>query len=76
MLTGSSLFTIGSVISFYLALLKIVGGEPLSNRPLLILGILFIVFGIQTFSVGLVGELIIFSHVKDLKNYQIEEIIE
>lgn len=74
-LIGSSLFIVGLLITFYLAALKLTGSIALSNRPLLIFGLLLMVFGIQTFSVGLVGELIIFSHAKELKDYNVEEII-
>ena len=74
-LIGSSLFFIVFLITCYLAILKLTGAIALSNRPMLIFGLLLMVFGIQTFSVGLVGELIIFSHAKELKDYNVEEII-
>jgi hypothetical protein len=35
-----------------------------------------IVLGIQMLAVGLIGELIIFTHAKDIKEYDISEIIE
>jgi len=75
-LIGSFLVLSGFVISVYLSMLRLFGGEALSNRPLLLVGILLMVFGLQTFSVGLVGELILFSHAKDIKDYKIEEIID
>ncbi len=75
-LIGSGFFIIGIVISIYLSILKLLGEIGLSNRPLLLLGILLMVFGIQIFSVGLIGELILYSHAKDIKDYNIEEIIE
>ena len=48
----------------------------LANRPLLLVAILLMVFGIQTLSLGLVGELILYSHAKEMKDYYIKEIIE
>ena len=36
------------------------------------LGILFVVFGLQLFSVGLIGELILFTRAKDIGHYRIE----
>lgn len=75
-LIGSTLFLFGFFISFYIVILRVIGSIALSNRPLFLLGILLMVFGIQTFSVGLVGELILFSHAKEMKDYNIEEIIE
>jgi glycosyltransferase involved in cell wall biosynthesis len=50
---------IGGLISAYLATLKLVMGISLSNRPLLLLGVLLIILGVQFISIGLIGELII-----------------
>jgi len=75
-LIGTALFLPGLFITAYLTILRLFGAIGLSNRPLLLLGVLLMVFGIQTFSVGLVGELILFSHAKEMKDYKIEEIIE
>ncbi|HPV14492.1 MAG TPA: glycosyltransferase family 2 protein [Candidatus Cloacimonadota bacterium] len=50
---------LGIVISGYLAVLKLFWGVPLSNRPLLFLGILLILGGLQFASLGLISELIV-----------------
>lgn len=50
---------LGSLITLYLAVLKIFYGLPLSNRPLLFLGMLLILGGLQFVSLGLISELII-----------------
>lgn len=50
---------LGLIISIYLAVLKIFMGIPLSNRPLLFLGILLILGGLQFISMGLISELIV-----------------
>lgn len=75
-LIGTSLFLPGLFFTAYLILLRLVGSVSLSNRPLFLLGILMMVFGIQTFSLGLIGELIIYCHSKELESYKIDEIIE
>lgn len=49
----------GLVLTIYLAVLKIFFGVPLYNRPLLFLGILLILGGLQFISLGLISELII-----------------
>jgi hypothetical protein len=49
---------------------------PIAGRPLLLLGALLLVIGIQLISIGLLGEMIIFTHARDIKEYNIEEIIE
>jgi hypothetical protein len=48
---------VGSCILVYLTALK-VGGESIGGRPLLMLGVLLLVVGVQFFSLGLVGELL------------------
>ena len=75
-LIGSSLFFSGSLLTVYLFILRLIFSEALTNRPLLLVGILLMVFGIQTLSLGLVGELILYSHAKEISDYNIEEIIE
>ena len=45
----------------YLTVLK-AGGHAIGNRPLLILGVLLIVVGIQLLSLGLIGEMITSLH--------------
>lgn len=51
-------FFAGFVITLYLSYLKIFYGVPLSQRPLFLGGILFIIVGIQFFSLGLIAEMI------------------
>ena len=57
-LFGVLFLLLGSGISLYLAYLKLFLGEPLGNRPLLFLGILLIMVGVQFFSIGFLGEMI------------------
>jgi glycosyltransferase involved in cell wall biosynthesis len=75
-LIGSAICVSGFMITAYLGGLRLLGKIGLANRPLLLLGILLIVFGLQLFSVGLIGELILFTRAKEIKHYRIEEIIE
>ncbi len=55
---GALSFLIGLVVNGYLTVLWIIG-EPLSNRPMLFLGMLLIIVGVQFFSVGLLGEMLV-----------------
>jgi hypothetical protein len=50
--------------------------EPLADRPALLLACLFLVLGVQLFALGLLGELIIFTHARELKDYKVANIIE
>lgn len=68
--------SIGMVINIYLFIYRITGMGGIAGRPLLILGVLLLVIGIQMISIGLLGEMIIFTHAKDLEEYDIEEIVE
>jgi len=66
-LTGIITTFLGFVISLYLAVSKIFFGVSLSNRPLLFLGILLILVGIQFISIGLIGEFIVYLDKKKQK---------
>jgi glycosyltransferase involved in cell wall biosynthesis len=48
----------GLGLCLYLATLKLVYGEPLADRPLLMLGVLLIVVGVQLTSMGLIADLL------------------
>ena len=72
---GSSTFILGAALLIYLAVDRLFFGIGISDRPLLLLGSLLFVLGVQIFAIGLVGELIIFTHAKDIKEYTIEEIV-
>ena len=74
-LTGSAVLFIGLAITAYLVVGRLVFDFGLSGRPLFLIGILLIVLGLQIFAIGLIGEIIIFTHANDLKDYSIEEII-
>ena len=55
--SGAIFFIIGFIIDAYLAFQKIFFGASLSNRPLLLLGILLILAGLQMFGTGLLAEI-------------------
>jgi glycosyltransferase involved in cell wall biosynthesis len=61
---GVLILVAGSVINLYLAYIKIFLGEPLANRPLLFLGIMLVVIGVQFFSIGFLGDMINKGQVK------------
>lgn len=56
------LFTVlGLLISGYLSVLWL-QGEAIGSRPLLLLGVLLILVGVQSFSIGLLGEFMTFQY--------------
>lgn len=71
--SGLIISLIGFIISVWLAVKKIFFGMSLSNRPLLFLGILLIVVGVQLISLGLLGEMIVYSsRQKNKKSDELE----
>jgi len=69
---GLLFLTVGFGICFYLFILWL-GGEYLSNRPLLLLGVLLMVLGIQVLTTGLVGEMITFKNFRSRDSYSVKE---
>lgn len=49
----------------------ILEGQALRDKVMLVVGVMFIVLGVQIFSIGLVGEIIIFTQAKNLKEYRL-----
>ncbi len=72
---GASTFLIGALLVTWLAIDRLVLGHPLADRPALLLSSLLVVLGMQLFALGLLGELIIFTHARDIKDYQIDAVI-
>jgi glycosyltransferase involved in cell wall biosynthesis len=72
---GTLGFLGGFVISLYLSIDKIVYGNPIGDRPLLLLGALLILLGSQMFLTGLLGEMIIKPRMEQTRTYQVVETI-
>jgi glycosyltransferase involved in cell wall biosynthesis len=51
-------FLSGFIITLYLTYLKFFEGASISNRPLFLVGVLFIIIGVQFISLGLIAEMI------------------
>jgi glycosyltransferase involved in cell wall biosynthesis len=74
-MVGASTFAAGALLVTWLAIDRLVFQHPLADRPALLLSSLLVVLGMQLFALGLLGELIIFTHARDIKDYQIDEIV-
>ena len=72
-LIGAASFLVGAAIGSSLLYQRLVLGEAIGHRPMLLLAVLLIVVGIQVASSGLLGELMVFTHARDLKDYVVEE---
>ncbi len=73
---GAIFTLIGAIINIYLFIYRILGVGPIAGRPMLLLGVLMVIIGIQLISIGLLGEMIIYTHANEIEDYNIEEIIE
>jgi glycosyltransferase involved in cell wall biosynthesis len=73
---GATTFSVGALVIAYLCVERLVLNHELADRPALLLATLLVVLGMQIFALGLLGELIIFTHARDLKDYRVEEVIE
>lgn len=69
---GALSFLMGLIVNIYLTISWFVNHIALSNRPLLFLGMLLIIVGVQFFSVGLLGEMMV-HNAKDERDYSIKD---
>jgi glycosyltransferase involved in cell wall biosynthesis len=72
---GIGSFGLGVLINFYLLILKL-AGEDIGNRPLLTLGIVLILAGIQLITTGFIAELIMRTYFEsqNKKPYVVKEV--
>lgn len=72
---GTLAFGAGFGVSLWLSIDKLVYGHPLGDRPLLLFGVLLILFGTQMFSTGLLGEMIIQPRMEDPSSYEVADVL-
>lgn len=73
---GFLMILLGVFINIYLLIVKFGLGEDIGNRPLLIFGLMFIIGGIQLFTIGIVMELLIRTYYEsqNKRPYRIKDI--
>jgi len=73
---GVLMILLGLLINIYLLIVKFGFGQDIGNRPLLIFGLMFIIGGIQLFTIGIVMELLIRTYYESQKKrpYRIKNI--
>ncbi len=67
--------SVGALFTAVLIVQRMFFDIPLADRPALLIGSLMVVRGVQTFALGLIGELIIFTHARNMKEYAIRSVI-
>jgi hypothetical protein len=72
---GASFAAVGLTILAVIGIERMLG-TPLSNRPLLVLATLLIGLGVQSFTIGLLGELLLFFNARQVRDYRIAAIYE
>ncbi|MEL6680645.1 MAG: glycosyl transferase family 2 [Pseudomonadota bacterium] len=72
---GLPLMMLGLLITAVLVVERLFFGSPLADRPALVFSVMMVVLGIQIVALGLVGEIIIFSSSRHMRNFEIDEII-
>jgi len=75
-MVGVTTFAIGALAVAVMVIQKLFFAQGLTERPALLLASLLVVLGLQFFALGLLGELLIFTHARGLKDYQVERVIQ
>lgn len=75
---GLTLGAVGTLIGIYLTYLKLILGQSIGSRPLLLLAALLVVLGVQMLSIGLLGEMTMrtYYEAQNKPIYAIREILE
>ena len=74
-LLGTAMAGFGAAVMLWLVIERLFFDVAMGDRPALLLGTLLFAIGIQLFAVGLIGELIIFTHALQIKEYSVEKIV-
>ncbi|WP_423226835.1 glycosyltransferase family 2 protein [Candidatus Amarolinea aalborgensis] len=75
---GLAMGALGTAIGFYLTYLKLVLGQSIGSRPLLLLAVLLVMLGVQMMSIGLLGEMTMrtYYETQDKPIFVIREVLE
>lgn len=75
-IVGFLMILLGVLINMYLLVVKLGLGEDIGTRPLLMFGMMFILAGIQLFTIGIVMELLIRTYYESQKKrpYRIKKV--
>ncbi len=72
---GSLFGATGALILLTLGIERLLG-QPIAGRPILILGTLLLGLGVQSLTIGLLGELLLYFQARDVRDYRIAQIFE
>jgi glycosyltransferase involved in cell wall biosynthesis len=73
---GLSFMLPGAAILTVLLYQKLVGNHGLWGRPIFLVGVMLFVLGVQIIGFGLVGEIIVFTQSRNVREYRVERVWE
>jgi glycosyltransferase involved in cell wall biosynthesis len=73
---GGALAFLGTIVCLEIGIEHLLLKGGIYNRPLFMIGFLMIVLGVQIIGFGLVGEIIIYTQARNLREYRVEKIWE
>jgi glycosyltransferase involved in cell wall biosynthesis len=74
-LVSYALLLIGGALMAYVFFERFALGVPMGARPALTVASIILVLGVQIFAIGLLAELIIFTHARGIKDYRVERAV-
>lgn len=72
---GLAMILLGGLCLTYLTVLWFLGAGPIGDRPLLIFGVLLMLFGGQLVSTGLIAEMLVARSIDERSKYEIRDVI-
>lgn len=72
---GSLFMAAGIVLAGVVVAERLLFDVAAAGRPALLFGVVFLALGVQLFAIGLIGELIIFTHGRELKEYSVAKVV-
>ncbi|MDP8969880.1 MAG: glycosyltransferase family 2 protein [Actinomycetota bacterium] len=73
---GAALSAAGLAILAYLSVLKLAFGEGIGQRPLLLLGVVALLVGVQLVGTGFIGDVLRHSVARERRSYRVREVFE
>lgn len=73
---GTLAFLGGFIISLWISIDKLFFGHPIGDRPLLLLGVALILVGVQMFTTGLIGQMIVEPRMQRTDTFQLMDSLE
>ena len=64
---------VGVIVLGVLFVQRQFGGQPIANRPILLVGVTALTLGVQTVALGLIGEIIVHLHAAGGRGYRVAD---